>query len=271
MKVKKTIDGTTYHYVDEGVGEVVVLLHGFTGTVHTWDVLTVSLVEAGYRVIRIDLLGHGQTTTIDENHSMKSVCQNLYELLQSIGVKNSSFIGYSQGGRVALSFALYHPMFVHKLILESASPGIEEEVSREKRRLSDERLAEKICEEGLAKFIQHWEETPLFGTQRSLDETTRQKIREERMGQTEAGLALALRRIGAGAQPSWWEKLPGLKVKTLLIIGSEDIKFVKVNNKMNEILPCSRIEGIMEAGHAVHIEKPVQFNEAVRIFLLENN
>lgn len=260
---------TKYHYTDQGEGEVVVLLHGFTGTVNTWDTLTTKLLDNGFRIICIDLIGHGKTETNSDHHTMESVCRDLSILFKSIDVNKCTIIGYSQGGRVALSFAQYFPEMVDKLVLESASPGIKDQHERNKRKINDDELARRILDDGLEVFVNKWEKTPLFGTQRSLDESTRQKIRQERRSQSEKGLALALTTIGTGRQPSWWDKLSTIKCPVLLIVGKQDEKFVKINKQMNTLLPCSRIELVTGSGHAVHIEKPTVFNGLVKQFLNE--
>lgn len=267
--MKKMVQETEYHYTIKGNGHPVVLLHGFTGTLQTWAHLEELLINQGYQVICIDLIGHGQTVTNSSQHTMKSICHDIKILLENHSINQCTMIGYSQGGRVALSFAVYFPELLNKLVLESASPGIHESAERKQRKANDDQLADRLISDGLEMFVNKWEKTPLFGTQRFLDAATRQNIRNERLSQTAEGLALALRTIGTGRQPSWWEELSKIRIPTLLIVGSEDIKFVKMNKKMNSLLPYSRIELVKNSGHAVHIEKPSSFNELVCQFLNE--
>ncbi|MBW9235280.1 alpha/beta fold hydrolase, partial [Leptospira santarosai] len=116
-------------------------------------------------------------------------------------------VGYSMGGRVALAYALTYPEYVRKLVLESASPGIDIEADRLARIAADNQLAMRLESEGLSSFIDFWQDIPLFQSQKKLDEIKLQSIREERMQQTAAGLGNSLKGMGTGRQPSYWSRL----------------------------------------------------------------
>ena len=71
------------------------------------------------------------------------------------------------GGRLALSFAMEYPHKVRKLILESSSPGLKTEAERKKRQIQDEKLAQMILEQGMERFVEYWEDVPLFSSQKN--------------------------------------------------------------------------------------------------------
>lgn len=264
--MRKLIRDSNYWYEVYGEGEAVVLLHGFTGSTQTWNQF-VQTYQSSFKIIVIDLPGHGKTES-PSPVSMKQCCHDIRALLKEIGINSCYLIGYSMGGRTALSFSMSYPDMVKSLVLESASPGLELEEERNSRRKSDEKLAQKLEQEGLESFINFWESIPLFESQRSLPLNSQSKIREERLSQEKEGLAMSLRYMGTGSQPSWWSKLSTLNIPILLIVGELDSKFLSINKRMNEALPHSQLSIVKQAGHAIHVEQPEFFGKIVEMFIL---
>ncbi|GAB4072749.1 2-succinyl-6-hydroxy-2,4-cyclohexadiene-1-carboxy late synthase [Barrientosiimonas marina] len=261
----KTINGTPYWYESYGEGEPIVLLHGFTGSADTWDNLVHDLQNL-YQLITLDLPGHrymkqGSVKTIE------AFCHDLTGLLDQLGLSQVHLIGYSMGGRTALSFAILYPDRVASLILESGSPGLAQETERAARRQQDDRLANYIEQEGLEAFVAYWESLPLFASQKQLSEPVRDKIRAERLSHVPEGLSQSLRYMGTGVQPSWWEALPQLRRPVLLLSGEWDQKFVELNQKMATKLPAVQHKIVYKAGHAIHVEQPVIFAKLASDFL----
>lgn len=259
------IDDTTYAYTANGSGEVLVLLHGFTGSSETWQAF-IEKWKKDYRVITIDLPGHGKTTG-EANLRMAEVCRHLTMLFDHLAIEKCHLLGYSMGGRTALSFAIWYPVYIESLLLESASPGLPTEQERAERTKKDTQLAARLIDGGMEAFVNFWEDIPLFATQQSLPEKVKQQVRAERLGQNQAGLAASLTSIGTGEQPDWWEKLTDLALPVCLIVGEDDQKFVQVNRQMSEQLQQGSYEVVPDAGHAVHIERPEAFSQIVQQFI----
>lgn len=257
-------DGLQYEII--GKGEPVLLLHGFTGTGETWRKICSYLTD--YQCILVDLPGHGKTNSMI--FSMKDCCTLLVDLLDKLGIDKTHVIGYSMGGRTALSLAMYYPDYVASLILESSSPGLKEEAVRFERKEKDEQLAQRILDHVVEEFVNTWQELPLFATQKRLPEAVQRQIRDERLSQDKEGLAMSLHAMGTGAQPSWWEQLSKLNKPVLLIAGEEDEKFVAINKMMQKEIQHSEFIICPKAGHAVHVEKSRNFGKMVNVFLGEN-
>ena len=79
-------------------------------------------------------------------------------------------------------------------------------------------------------------------------------------------MAACLRGLGTGAQPSFWEDLPGIEVPTLLLAGEEDQKFSSIAQRMAEGMPLAQLRLIPKAGHSIHLENPFAVLAAVRTF-----
>lgn len=251
-----------------GHGEPVVLLHGFTGSTVTWS-MQVSTLADQFEVITFDLPGHGKTK-VNTAKTMLDCCADIKSIFEQLGLKKVHLIGYSMGGRTALSFAITYPEMVQTLILESASPGLAVEADRKERIVNDRKLAERITTEGIESFVDFWENIPLFQSQKKLPDSVQQSIRAERLSQQGEGLAMSLTYMGSGAQPSWWDKLDMLTVPVLLVVGEWDSKFIKLNKDMHYLLPQSDLVIVKETGHAIHVEQSDFFGRIVNEFILDN-
>ncbi|SFA91790.1 2-succinyl-6-hydroxy-2,4-cyclohexadiene-1-carboxylate synthase [Lentibacillus halodurans] len=260
-----TVNDTAYWYELNGDGEPVVFLHGFTGTTGTWANIVNNMMN-DCQTLTIDLPGHGKTD-INPPKTMEAFCWDLARLLDYLQWENVHLIGYSMGGRTALSFALVYPERVKSLTLESTSPGLADKEERQNRRNNDEKLAQRIEAEGIEAFVKYWENMPLFQSQQQLPEAVRETIRTERLSHSEEGLAQSLRFMGTGAQPSWWEKLQHLNTPVLLVTGELDRKFMDINKAMVKLMPSADHVTVKNSGHAIHVEQHATFGKIVNGFL----
>ncbi len=148
---------------------VIVLLHGFTGSTGTWSEV-IDLLKENYHMVAIDLIGHGKTTApLDPNrYSMEEQIADLEALFNELNIPEFTLLGYSMGGRIALSYTINFPERVTSLILESSTPGLKTEVERIERMNKDKLLAQKISSEGIRSFVEFWENIPLFHSQKKL-------------------------------------------------------------------------------------------------------
>lgn len=258
-------DHAIYEYEVCGDGTPLVLLHGFTGSKSTW-LPFIDQWKEKFQVIIIDLPGHGKTKVKSEG-TMESYCGDLIQLFNHLHIDTCHVLGYSMGGRMALSLTLLYPERIKSLILESSSPGLQYKEERESRKKNDENLARKIEEEGIKSFVHYWENIPLFATQKELPDKIFNSLRKERLSQSKEGLALSLRTMGTGSQPTWWDKLSTVNQDVLLIVGEIDQKFVIINEEMNRKLINGELIIIKNAGHAIHVEEPEKFDKLVTAFL----
>lgn len=116
-----TYQQTTYknisiNFSDEGKGITVVLLHGFLENSNMWQFIQPELTKH-YRVICIDLLGHGKTDSLGYIHTMEDMADGVYDVLQNLNIKNAVLVGHSMGGYVSLAFADLYPNMVKGLVL----------------------------------------------------------------------------------------------------------------------------------------------------------
>ena len=266
--MRLTVNGVAYHVEKQGSGPAVLfLLHGFTGSSATWTPHLVAL--QAFTTVRVDFLGHGRSDAPADvrRYGMEACVDDLLAIQDHLGIRRCAVVGYSMGGRVAMRVALQAPERLWALVLESASPGIADPADRRARVRQDAKLAAQIRKDGVAAFADYWQSLSLFASQSRLPESTRQALRNQRLQHTANGLANSLQGLGAGQQEPVLERLRGLHVPVLLLAGALDDKYCGLANDMAALLPCSRVRIVPDAGHAVHLEQPAAFDDAVRGFL----
>ncbi len=250
-----------------GEGEpALLLLHGFTGSGAAWGDYLLSSLSPHRKVLAVDLPGHGREGTAPVS-GFPEALDRLEATLTAHSVTRADWVGYSMGGRIALAAAVERPNRVRRLVLESASPGLRAPDEQRARRARDEELATWIEAEGMEAFVEYWTSQPLF---RTWDRLTPRQVEEERsrrMKQTPQGMAAALRGLGTGVQPSYWDRLPELENPTLLLTGALDTKFMRIGEEMAASIRESVHRSVPEAGHAVHLEAPEGWLEEVLGFL----
>jgi len=259
-------NGVDYFVIVQGEGAPLLLLHGFTGSHQTW-LPFISHWSKRYKVIALDIIGHGQTESPAEValYSMAEVSKSIRDILDVLGIDKVSVLGYSMGGRLGLYFALHYMERINGLILESASPGLASKEAREVRIQKDTTLSQKIEENGIEAFVDNWEKIPLFFTQKHLPKVMKNAIRKERLQHQPIGLANSLRGMGTGRQPSLWEALADFQVSVpvLLVAGEKDKKFLNIAQEMKRKLPMSFLVVFRRAGHTLHVEVAGKFDKIV--------
>ncbi|MCS0789693.1 2-succinyl-6-hydroxy-2,4-cyclohexadiene-1-carboxylate synthase [Cytobacillus firmus] len=273
--MKYVINGVRYHVDTWGTGFPLLLLHGFTGNSEGWKEFAPFWKDHS-KTIALDIIGHGKSGSPPDigQYQIEESAAVINSLLEKMGIGKIDVLGYSMGGRLALTFAVNYPEKVRTLILESASPGLRTEAERHERRIQDEKLSKRIRQEGIKNFIDYWENIPLFQSQKNLPEKIRTRIRSQRLANSIDGLANSLDGMGTGMQPSWWDDLAHLEMPVLLITGNLDQKFCRIAEEMSKILPNVQWKTAEDAGHAIHVEKPELFGTIVSGFLSqtgENN
>ncbi|MEM9716593.1 MAG: alpha/beta hydrolase [Pseudomonadota bacterium] len=115
------VKGHRIHYVMEGSGPTIVLLHGAGGNLRDWTFSLVDQLKSDFTVIAFDRPGHGYTDVLDpEGETLAQQADLLAAALKLLGHPQAIILGYSFGGALALSWALNHPRMVRGLCLISA-------------------------------------------------------------------------------------------------------------------------------------------------------
>jgi 2-succinyl-6-hydroxy-2,4-cyclohexadiene-1-carboxylate synthase len=232
-----------------------VLLHGFTSTGRSWDLVRRRIDGGTYTDVRApDLRGHGDAGA----RRPATIAACVADLAQEAPY---ALAGYSMGGRLALHLALAQPALVRRLVLVSTTAGIEDAAEREARRRADEELAEGLEAAGLETFARWWGAQPLFADQ---PPEVAAAAHRDRLRNGAEGLAASLRGMGTGAMEPVWDRLGELCMPAVVVTGERDAKFRALGERLAGSLPDARLVVVPGTGHAVHLEAPGAVADALR-------
>jgi pimeloyl-ACP methyl ester carboxylesterase len=140
------------HYTDSGKGSVIVLLHGYLESAEVWNNFANKLAS-GFRVIAIDLPGHGLSGSCSWINSMEYLASAVRAVLDNAGVNKIFLIGHSMGGYVALAFLELFPGYLAGYTLFHSHPFKDMPETLEKRKLNIEIVEDGKKEEMIPGFI----------------------------------------------------------------------------------------------------------------------
>ena len=225
------------------------LVHGFTQTIRAWEKVEAKLPR-DWDVQPIDVPdGLDFVTTAG-----------------TIGLRGGkgTWVGYSMGGRLCLRLALDRPDLVERLVLLSASPGLESAGARETRRASDERLVQDLERDGVAQFIDRWLSQRLFETLPRELAMVDERVRKN----TVHGLAHQLRALGQAAHEPMWSELNRLSMPVLLVSGQWDRTYTEIAARAAKAIgDHADVATIPKAGHSLHLERPAEVAEVLTSWL----
>ena len=245
----------------------VLMLHGFTGGAESMACVAKPLAEQRC-VVRLELVGHGESDAPADlaAYRMEACAEQIACAVAALGLERPHLLGYSMGGRAALTTALAHPDLFASLVLIGATAGLEDPALRAARIASDEALAERIERDGIEAFVDHWMALPIFATQSRLGPEALAAARAERLRNRPHGLANSLRGMGAGAQTPQHDRLSRFERPVLLVVGEQDAKFREIAARLEASLVDARTLVIPGVGHAAHLEAPERFAQATNGF-----
>lgn len=109
-----------HYYIEKGTGVPLILLHG-NGEDCGYFVHQMEPFAKHFRVIAIDTRGHGQTPRGEASFSIRQFAEDLLDFMNLHQIEKAHILGFSDGGNIAMVFALMHPERVEKLILNGAN------------------------------------------------------------------------------------------------------------------------------------------------------
>jgi 2-succinyl-6-hydroxy-2,4-cyclohexadiene-1-carboxylate synthase len=248
--------------------DYVLFLHGFTGCAEDWFPVFEQMPDK-YNYIAMDIVGHGKSDVpgSPSKYNIESIISQI-KFVKDYFTPNKIFLlGYSMGGRIALSYASVYPDDLKGLILESASAGIKNDEERQKRYDEDLKLAEFIETHTVEEFIEMWNDQELFNTQRRFSNDKLKKIKKKKALGSKIGYANSLKGFSTGIMPPVHDKLKKIPLKVLLITGDLDTKFTGINARLAKRFFKAKHKIVRNSGHNTHLEESKRFVEIVLNYL----
>ncbi|MBI3928932.1 MAG: alpha/beta hydrolase [Armatimonadetes bacterium] len=264
------LDGYRTHYLEQGDGEPLLLVHGFFYDSFLWSA-NVETLARHFRVYSIDLWGWGYSTREALDYGYPLYARQLRLFLDALGIKRAILMGQSMGAGAAIQFSLENPERVAKLILVGSAglpnplpltakifqlPGVGELL------LALPTLA--VRQKNLADFWIHRRE---LVTHEYVERVTRaQKI----VGSTPVVLGI-LRRRFFDTLSAEIRQLREKELPILIVWGKEDRAVpVRCGEEMHRILTGSRLAVLERAGHVPNYDVPADFNRIALGFCLDS-
>ena len=278
MTLKVQIDNYRFTYFCKGdlSHPAILFLHGFMGDRTEFE-LTIADISKQFYCVAINLPAHGEIDVIkqmtdqiadqDDYYTIQSTANLVIKFLDFLRIEQCFLVGYSMGGRLALYLTIYFPQYFHKVVLESASAGLRTAAEKSNRLAKDQKLAtelEHLKHHDFRLFLENWYQQSIFASLRSHPNFP--QMLEKRLNNSPAQLAKSLRNLSIGMQPSLWEKLSENEVPLLLLVGELDLKFVQINQQMQQLCKLSQLEIVPNCGHNIHFENPNLFIEKIQSF-----
>ncbi|WP_375413667.1 alpha/beta fold hydrolase [uncultured Bradyrhizobium sp.] len=243
-------DGVNIHYDVYGSGPPLLLTHGYSSTSAMWQGQVEALSQR-HTLILWDMRGHGQSDYPDDPsaYSEASTVGDMAALLDMAGAPSAIVGGLSLGGYMSLAFVRAHPQRVRALLIIDTGPGFKKDDARDAWNKRAFETGERFEREGL-------------GVLKSLS--------RERSGvvhRDASGLARAARGMLTQHDARVIESLPQIKVPALVVVGADDAPFLAASDYMAAKIPGAQKVVIPAAGHAVNIDQPQAFIDAVLPFL----
>lgn len=262
------------HFTDTGPRDapVVVLVHGYSASLHTWD-KWVRKLRKDYRVIRLDLPGHGLSRCIDNDDiGIEQFVAGIDRVTHSLDVDRFTLVGNSMGGHAAWAYALEHPAKLDGLVLVDAAGWLDAPGEADK-----DPLVFKLLRNGLARrAMKDLDLSALIrsGLEKSFADPA---LVTDEMVERYSALSRApchreaLLKLMSGATLrvlASKESLGTISVPTLVLHGEEDNLIpVAHAHKFADAIPAATLKTYPETGHIPHEERPNESVADMRDFL----
>ena len=245
-------NGVRIYYEVHGDGPPLILTHGYSSTSAMWQGQIAALSKR-HKLVLWDMRGHGQSDCPEDPaaYNEAATVGDIEALHDEVGARRAIVGGLSLGGYMSLAFYRAHPERVAALLIIDTGPGFKKDEVREAWNKRAHETAERFEREGLAV---------LKSGSRERSSVTHRDAK---------GLALAARGMLTQRDASVIKLLPSIKVPSLIVVGADDAPFLAASDYMAAKIPGAQKVVIPAAGHAVNIDQPQAFIDAVLRFLDE--
>jgi pimeloyl-ACP methyl ester carboxylesterase len=243
-------DGVQIYYEVHGSGPPLLLTHGYSSTSQMWQGQIAALSRENSLVLW-DMRGHGRSDYPDDPaaYSEALTVADMAALLDEVGAARAIVGGLSLGGYMSLAFYRVHPERVRALLIIDTGPGFKKDDAREAWNKRAHETGERFEREGLAVL------------------KSASRERSDVSHRDASGLARAARSMLTQRDARVIELLPDITVPSLVVVGADDAPFLAASDYMAAKIPGAQKVVIPAAGHAVNIDQPQAFIDAVLPFL----
>jgi len=251
-------EGCSLHYEEYGQGDPLVLLHGLGSSCLDWE-MQVPTLARHYRVILMDIRGHGRSDKPRERYSIASFSADLLALLEHLQTGPVHLVGLSMGGMVGFQFAVDYPEMLRSLCIVNSAPEV-------KRRTRSDwiwwakrwAMARALSLDTIGKALA----ARLFPRP---DQANLRHTMVERWAKNDkrAYLSSFDAIVGWGVS----ERIGQIRCPTLVISADQDYTPIQLKERYVSLIPQARLAVIEDSRHATPLDQPQVFNQTLLQFL----
>jgi 3-oxoadipate enol-lactonase len=235
-------------------GPVVCITHSLSSDGGSWAEQVPALLQSGFRVLRLDMRGHGGSDPVAGDYTMSELAADVASVLDALGLTRVHYLGLSIGGMIGQAFALEHG---HRLIsamwcdtLPASPPGAADLWGPRIAAVRAAQSLEPLADASMDRYL-----SPSF---RTTHPGRWKQLRDTVVGTTPAGyLGCAAAILDFDFVP----RLPSLRLPLLVVCGEEDAGTPAADNRrLARLVPGARYEEIAQMRHFPNVEAPDAFN-----------
>lgn len=258
------------HYIDEGSGPAVILIHGFAGSTFSWRRILPDLART-HRVVALDLPGFGfsdRDPALDYGQAAQA--ERVVALMDLLGIQRATLIGHSMGGAIAERVAAGHPGRVERLVLVAAVNAGEAPGARRRGMAAGPMFALMGVAQRSPSAMYALGRRALARMVHDRAYATEEVMRGYIDPLLLPGTVAAVRKMAAASRDETPVNLAAITAPTLVLSGASDTAIPPERGEaLAAAIPGARHAAIPEAGHLVAEERPEAFLEEVLAFLHE--
>ncbi len=254
----KNINGVDLYYEIHGKGQPLLLIHGLGSSSRDWEFQLDAFAEH-FQVITVDVRGHGRSTKAKGDYSIELFADDIAKLMQELEIPSAHIVSLSMGGMITFQLALDHPELVKSMVIVNSGPGFPLKNIKARLKfglrffmikfLSMEKVGKKIA-------------SGLFPN------PDQQQLRD-----------LFVERFITNHKPSYiktmktlinWnvtKQLDKINCPSLILAADNDYTSIQSKKDYTALMKHAQLQIIKNSHHALPVEKPEEFNQAVLAFI----
>lgn len=253
-----SVDGVRLYYDEIGSGEPLLFVHGLGSSSRDWFEQVPHFADR-YRVLRIDLRGHGRSERPPGPYHIAQFARDVAVGLRRLDAAPAHVVGLSMGGMVALELAAAAPALVRSLVVTNSVADARLRTWSDLWFYVSRRLTVKAL--GMRRVGR-------FLANRLFPKPEQETHRREFVKRwAENDKQAYLWSVDAIIGWSVLDRLPTISAPTLLVSSDQDYTPVATKNRMAARMPNAELAVVSDARHALPVEKPEAFNAVVEEFL----
>lgn len=256
------INGINLHYETSGNGAPILFIHGLGSSARDWEMQT-PFFSNHHRTFAFDLRGHGHSQKPSDAYSMPLFAEDAAELIKLLGAEPVHVVGISLGGMIAFQLAVDHPELIKSLVIVNAGPEVVVRTMKDRwnvflrfaivRLLGMRKMGEVLSKRLFLKeehaslrevFVERWAEND----PRAYTNTLRAIVGWSVM-----------------------DRIHQINLPTLVLASDGDYTPVSDKEAFVSKMPRAELVVIPDSHHALPVERPNEFNDAVLTFLARHS